>query len=91
MTLWYLSILTNVFVISISTLNSVVYTQWRLKTNKPDKKVLKLYDYIMLSGFIAYGIIYLLSGYVPMSQISSGLLVRRVRWGGGQEVINEIL
>lgn len=85
MTLWYLSILTNVFVISISTLFSLVYTQWRLKTNKPDKKVLKLYDYIMIlffvmvSGFIAYGIIYLLSGYVPMSQISSGLLVRRVR------------
>tara|TARA_B110001450_G_scaffold233299_1_gene236508 strand:+ start:24 stop:281 length:258 start_codon:yes stop_codon:yes gene_type:complete len=85
MTLWYLSILTNVFAISISTLFSIIYTKWRLKTNKPNKKVLKWYDYIMilvfvmLSGFIAYGIIYLLSGYVPMSQISSGLLARRVR------------
>lgn len=85
MTLWYLSILTNVFAISISTLFSIIYTQWRLKTNKPDKKVLKWYDYtiilffVILSGFLSYGIIYLLSGYVPMSQISTGLLVRRLR------------
>ena len=83
MTLWYLSILTNVFAISISTLFSILYTQWRLKSNKPDKKVLKWYDYIvilffiMLSGFLAYGIIYLLSGYVPMSQISSGLILKK--------------
>lgn len=79
MTLWYLSILTNVFAISISTLFSIIYTQWRLKNNK---KLLKWYDYIailvfvILSGFISYGIIYVLSGYVPMSQISSGLLLR---------------
>ena len=83
MTLWYLSILTNVFAIALSTLFSVVYTQWRLKTNKPDKRILKWYDYIvivffvMLSGFLAYGIIYLLSGYVPMSQISSGLILKK--------------
>ncbi len=83
MTLWYLSILTNVFAISISTLFSILYTQWRLKSNKPDKKILKWYDYIvilffiMLSGFLAYGIIYLLSGYVPMSQISSGLILKK--------------
>jgi hypothetical protein len=83
MTLWYLSILTNVFAIALSTLFSVVYTQWRLKTNKPDKRILKWYDYIvivfflMLSGFLTYGIIYLLSGYVPMSQISSGLILKK--------------
>ena len=83
MTLWYLSILTNVFAISLSTLFSVVYIQWRLKNNKPDKRILKWYDYIliiffvMLSGFLAYGIIYLLSGYVPMSQISSGLILKK--------------
>lgn len=80
MTLWYLSILTNVFAISLSTLFSVVYTQWRIKNNKSDKKILKWYDYViillfvMISGFIAYSIIYLLSGYVPMSQISPGLI-----------------
>ena len=83
MTLWYLSILTNVFAISLSTLFSIVYTQWRLKNNKTNKKILKWYDYIvilffiLLSGFLAYGIIYLLSGYVPMSQISSGLILKK--------------
>ena len=83
MTLWYLSILTNVFAISLSTLFSIVYTQWRLKNNKTNKKILKWYDYIVilffiiLSGFLAYGIIYLLSGYVPMSQISSGLILKK--------------
>jgi hypothetical protein len=83
MTLWYLSILTNVFAISLSTLFSVVYTQWRLKNNKPDKKILKWYDYViillfvMISGFIAYSMIYLLSGYVPMSQISPGLIFKK--------------
>ncbi len=83
MTLWYLSILTNVFAISLSSLFSVVYTQWRLKNNKPDKRILKWYDYVMIllfvmiSGFIAYSIIYLLSGYVPMSQISPGLIFKK--------------
>ena len=83
MTLWYLSILSNVFAISLSTLFSVVYTQWRLKNNKPDKRILKWYDYVMIllfvmiSGFIAYSIIYLFSGYVPMSQISSGLILKK--------------
>ena len=83
MTLWYLSILTNVFAISLSTLFSVVYTQWRLKNNKPDKKILKWYDYVMIllfvmiSGFLAYSVIYLLSGYVPMSQISPGLILKK--------------
>ena len=86
MTRWYLAILTNIVAITISTLISIVYTQWRLRTNKinkPTKKTLKWYDYIlitffvMLSGFLAYGIIYLLSGYVPMSQISDGLILRK--------------
>ncbi len=83
MTIWYLSILTNVFAISLSTLFSVLYTQWRLKTNKPDKKILQWYDYIailffvMLSGFLAYVLIYILSGYVPMSQISTGLILKK--------------
>lgn len=34
MTVWYISIFTNVFAISLSTIFSVVYTQWRVKNNK---------------------------------------------------------
>jgi len=83
MTLWYFSIVTNVMAITISTLISIFYTQWQLKNKKSKKQTLQWYDYIvitfltMLSGIVSYSIVYLLSGYVPMSQISRGLIFKR--------------
>jgi hypothetical protein len=83
MTLWYFSIVTNVMAITISTLISIFYTQWQLKNKKSRKQNLQWYDYIvitfltMLSGIVSYSIVYLLSGYVPMSQISRGFIFKR--------------
>ena len=68
-TLWYISLLLNSFVITLSHVVSLTYM--KQSTNNSTDDIVVTIVIIFFTSFLIYSLFYFISGYVPMGKITN--------------------